>query len=128
METPESFLLHLAQNNRMFSFDIAKEYHHFRLHPSIRNVFIFRVNGRYNRSLTLYFRWDMSFYDVIKILRPLVQFFRHRVGMRINLYIDDFLVASSTVTKMRVTPARTHWLLTGCRLQRRVQKGSWDGS
>lgn len=128
METLESFSLDLSRNDHLFSFDISKGYHHFRLHPSIRNLFLFRVDGRYFRCIALPFGWKLSPYYFIKIIRPFVQFARHRFGMRIHPYIDDFLVASSTVTKLRRARDRIHWLLTGCGLKRKVEKGCWAGS
>lgn len=41
------------QHDRLFSIDIAKGYHHFRLHPKIRNWFLFKFDERHFRCVAL---------------------------------------------------------------------------
>jgi hypothetical protein len=52
METMESFGVQLLDEDHLLSFDIEKGYHHFRLHPSMRNWFLFVINGKCNNTKT----------------------------------------------------------------------------
>lgn len=45
METFQAFALDIEKNDRQFSFDVKSGYHHFFLHPDMRNYFFFRYGG-----------------------------------------------------------------------------------
>ena len=128
METLESFAVDLAQGDHMFSFDIAKGYHHFRLHPDIRNWFIYRINGRYFRCIALPFGWKLSPAYFIKFMRPMVQYIRQHLHLRIHPYMDDFLIAVRSRAKLKKAREKVAALLRHCGLQRKVGKGCWEGA
>lgn len=68
METLKGFDQELKQADLIFSFYIAKDYHHFRLHPKTRNWFLFKVDKRYFRYITLPFGWKLSATYFVKLM------------------------------------------------------------
>lgn len=68
METSEAFAFEIKKHDRLFSFNIAKGYHHLRIHPDIRNLFLFRLDGRYFRCVVLLFGWKLSPAKLIKFM------------------------------------------------------------
>ena len=95
METIPGFALELEEGDQMFSFDVESGFHHFYLHPDMRDYFIFHYAGRYYRSIALPFGWGRSGWWFTKMMRPFVQYMRETLGYRVLPYIDDFLVAAS---------------------------------
>lgn len=128
METLESFALELKQSDHMFSFDIAKGYHHFRLHPDIRDWFIYKIDGRYFRCIALPFGWKLSPAYFCKLMRPMVRYVRQQLHLRIHPYMDDFLVAIRSHAKLLKAREKVGSLLVSCGLQRKVGKGCWEGA
>lgn len=128
METLESFALDLKSNDHLFSFDIAKGYHHFRLHPAIRNWFIFRLENKYYRCIALPFGWQLSPAYFIKIMRPFVRYIRHKLRRRVHPYMDDFLIACASQRSLAKAKTQIVALLSHCGLRRKVGKGCWEGS
>ena len=128
METPESFALKIKRNDHLLSFDIEKGYHHFRLHPDIGNVFLFRIDGRYFRCIALPFGWKLSHFYFIKFMRPFVEYVRNRLNLRIHPYMDDFLVAASSRTELKKAQWTLNGLLRKAGLRRKPGKGCWEGS
>ena len=133
METLERFGANLIKDDVLMSLDIKKGYHHFRLHPKIRNWFIFHVAGRFFRCIALLFGWCLSPMYFIKLMRPFVQCLRQRHEYQVNTYVDDFAVAPTNESRP-ATPADvlqaqdvTGRLLTRCGLQRKEDKGDWHG-
>ena len=127
METLESFAVELDQDDQMFSFDIAKGYHHFRLHPDIRDWFVYKIDGRYFRCISLPFGWKLSPAYFIKFMRPMVQYVRQQLRLRIHPYMDDFLIAVKSRAKLIKARQKVGALLENCGLQRKVGKGCWEG-
>ena len=128
METLESFALEIKPNDHLLSFDIEKGYHHFRLHPDIRNWFLFRIDGRYFRCIALPFGWKLSPFYFIKLMRPFVEYVRNRLNLRIHPYMDDFLVAVSSPTELKRAQRTLDGLLRKTGLRRKPGKGCWEGS
>lgn len=128
METLESFALELQAQDHLMSFDIEKGYHHFRLHPKIRNWFLFKLDNRFFRCIALPFGWSLSPPYFIKMMRPFVRYIRNTLRLRIHPYMDDFLVAVVSHSDLPETRSRLDSLLTDCGLARKVGKGCWEGS
>ena len=128
METLESFALEIKPNDHLLSFDIEKGYHHLRLHPAIRNWFLFRIDGRYFRCIALPFGWKLSPFYFINFMRPFVEYVRNRLNLRIQPYIDDFLVAASSLTELKRAQRTLDRLLRKTGLRRKPGKGCWEGS
>lgn len=51
MEKPAEFSAQAEEVDHFISFDVKSGYHHFCLHPSIRNFFLFHWEGRYFRCI-----------------------------------------------------------------------------
>jgi hypothetical protein len=134
METIESFGLQLLEGDHLLSFDIEKGYHHFRLHPSMRNWFLFVINGKHYRCIALPFGWRLSPAWFIKLMRPFVRHIRDQLHYRCLPYMDDFCVAptdgSRPATQQDALLARQLLgkLLARCGLRRKEGKGCWTGS
>ncbi len=47
METLSEFAMSVQPEDHMISFDIEKGFRHLRLHPAMRDWFLFRYNGKY---------------------------------------------------------------------------------
>lgn len=123
METLESFALELEQNDEMFSFDVAKGYHHFRLHQSIRNWFLFKLQGKFYRCIALPFGWKLSPAYFVQPMRPLVRYIRQQLHLKVHPYIDDFLLATSSKEQMRKGRCLLERTLKRMGLQRKIGKG-----
>lgn len=128
METLESFALELDPADHLMSFDIQKGYHHFRLHPDIRNWFIFVLAGRYYRCIALPFGWKLSPSYFIKIMRPFVRHIRVVLKLRIHPYMDDFLIAVHDSHALPEARRSVQCLLDHCGLTRKIGKGCWEGA
>lgn len=101
MENLKYFTLELNKDDHLVSCDIQKSYHHFRLHPQIRNWFIFRLDGSYFRCIDLPFGWSLSPPYLIKFICPFVRYIGHNIGLQIHPYMEDFMVAVSNKEKLR---------------------------
>lgn len=55
METLAEFAMSVQPEDHMLSFDIEKGFRHLRLHPAMRDWFIFRYNGKYYQCVALPF-------------------------------------------------------------------------
>lgn len=107
---------------------MEKGYHHLRLHPSIRDWFLFRVSGNNFRCIALPFGWKLSPYYFVKLMGTMVRYVRSHIRDRIHPYMDDFLVDSRTHGKLLKVRSRIYALLKGCRLKMKEENGCWDGS
>ena len=94
MEKPAEFAAQIQEGERFISFDVKSGYHHFFLHASIRNYFLFHFRGRYFRCIALPFAWCRAAFWFVNLMKPFVGRVR-RWGYRVLEYIDDFLVAPS---------------------------------
>jgi hypothetical protein len=61
-DTLDANATQLREGDRMLSFDLASGYHHFRLHPSMREWLTVRFAGRWFRYVPLPFGWRLSGY------------------------------------------------------------------
>jgi Reverse transcriptase (RNA-dependent DNA polymerase) len=95
METVPEFGLELKKGDHMISFDIRAGYPHFRLSPSIRDLFCFRYYGRYYRCVALPFGWGRSPMWFTQFMVPVVTHLRGVMKFRVLAYLDDFLVVPS---------------------------------
>ena len=60
MESLSEFATEIQEEDHFLSMDIQKGYRHFRLHPQMREWFIFRYEGRYYQCVALPFGWGRS--------------------------------------------------------------------
>ena len=73
METIPTFAMEVEREDVLFSFDIESGYHHFYLHPDMRDFFLFHYQGQYYRCIALPFRWGRSGLWFTKFMRILGQ-------------------------------------------------------
>lgn len=104
IETIPSFSLDLNEGNHLFNFDVKFGYHHLFLHPAIRDYFLFRYAGKYYRCIALPFGWRRSGWWFTKLLRPLVQYLRTKMGFQTLPYIDDLRVSLSRHGRVARSP------------------------
>lgn len=134
MDSIARFAMDLQQGDHLLSMDIAKGYRHFRLHPTMRDWFLFRWEGRYYQCVALPFGWGRSPLWFTQLMRPFLGELRQRHGFRVLGYLDDFLIAPSPYG---VVAGRAHCveakrcierLLSCLGLKRHPTKGEWKGS
>lgn len=134
METIPSFAVELQKGDTLMSWDIKSGYRHFYLHPDVRDFFVFRYGGRYFRCIALPFGWGRSVLWFPKLLRPLVQYLREKLGYRVLPYIDDFVAAPcphgrpSRPADCKRARRRLTGLFGRLGIVRHPQKGCWEGS
>lgn len=78
MEKMTAFALELQRGAVLMSWDVQSGYRHFYLHPEMRDLFLFRYDGRYYRCLALPFGGGRSVLWFAKLLRPLVAHLREK--------------------------------------------------
>lgn len=127
METLDGFALELNLSDHVLSFDIEKDFYHFRLQTAIRNWFVFQINNRHCRCIALPFGWNLSLYYFIKFMRPVVQYVQSTPRARIRSYLDDFLVAARTPGRLSKLKSRLDTLFRSCGPRRKECKGCWEG-
>ena len=134
METIPTFALEVEREDVLFSFDIESGFHHFYLHPDMRDYFLFHYQGGYYRCIALPFGWGRSGLWFTKCMRVLVQHMRVELGYRVLPYIDDFLVGASppghpaTVDDVKGAHVLLEDIMQRLGLRRKVGKGCWEGS
>jgi Reverse transcriptase (RNA-dependent DNA polymerase) len=99
MESLEAFAEDLKPQDRLLSMDVKSGYHHFRLHPRMRDWFLFWYEGRdrtrrYYRCIALPFGWGRSVLWFCRIMKPFTLKIR-QMGNRVLPWIDDYLVAAN---------------------------------
>ena len=77
------------------SLDIKDGFHHIPVKDSCRDYLGFKWRGQYYRWRSLPFGMSCSPYFFAKVLRPVVAYLRS-IGLRVTLYVDDFLLAACT--------------------------------
>lgn len=134
METLPAFALDLHQGDALMSWDVKGGYRHMYLHPDVRDMFLFRYDGRYYRCIALPFGWGRSCLWFTKLMRPLVQHLRENMEYRVMAYIDDFAAAPSphgtTATFVDCKKAGEYLEALFGRLGvvRATEKGCWEGT
>ena len=133
METLTEFAMSVQPKDRMISMDIEKGYRHLRLHPSMRDWFIFRYDGRYYQCVALPFGWGRSPLWFTRLMAPFVAELRS-YGYRVLPYIDDFLIIPSPYGRIagrkdcRSATKRIEKLMKSLGLRRHPDKGEWEGA
>lgn len=133
MEMISEFAMSVRRGDHFLSMDIEKGYRHFRLHPRMRDWFLFHYSGRYFRCVALPFGWGRSPLWFTQLLSTFVRKLR-AMGLRFMAYLDDFLIAPSdygtTATKEDCLSSALIIgnLLEDLGLRRHKDKGNWDGS
>lgn len=94
--TLEAFAPMLQQGDTMIAFDLQGGYHHLRLHPKMRSLFVVRFGDRYFRYIALPFGWRHSGYWFVRILTRFWTHLRVKLKWRVLDYIDDALVCPSS--------------------------------
>ena len=72
MEMWAEFEMNVQHGDHFLSLDIAKGYRHMRLHPAMREWFIFKYDGRYSRCVALPFGWGSSPLWFTQFMAPFV--------------------------------------------------------
>lgn len=117
----------------MLSMDIHRGYYMFRLHPAMRDWFLFHYGGRYFRCVGLPLGWGNSALWFMQLLTPFVTELR-RYGYRVLWYLDDFLIVPSplgsvsTSQDCTVKKRKIPRLLERLGLVRHPTKGEWNGA
>lgn len=133
MESLPEFATEIQRGDHFLSMDISKGYRHFRLHPRMRDWFIFRWDGRYYQCVALPFGWGRSPLWFTQFMAIFVKQLRC-LEFRVLAYLDDFLIAP---TRAGVVARRWHCvrgrklidsLLRRLGLARHPTKGEWEGA
>lgn len=133
MESLSEFAMEMQKGDHFISMDIHKGYRHFRLHPSMRDWFVFRYVGKYYQCVALPFRWGRSPLWFTMLMAIFVGELR-RLGYRTLAYLDDFLLAPSspgvvsTKAHCASAAARVDKLMKSLGLTRHPSKGVWTGA
>eukprot|EP00173_Palmaria_palmata_P001790 Plantae.Rhodophyta-Palmaria_palmata.ctg20414.p1 GENE.Plantae.Rhodophyta-Palmaria_palmata.ctg20414~~Plantae.Rhodophyta-Palmaria_palmata.ctg20414.p1 ORF type:complete len:193 (-),score=23.34 Plantae.Rhodophyta-Palmaria_palmata.ctg20414:27-605(-) len=130
MEKPAEFAAQVEKGERFISFDVKAGYHHFLLHESIRNYFLFHFQGRYFRCIALPFAWCRAAFWFFNLMKPFVGKIR-KWDYRVLEYIDDFLVAPSIGRPAKredcvEASAKIEALMRVLGIGRHANKGGWD--
>ena len=84
----------IIQSNDYFtSIDLKDSFYHFKIHEQYQKYLTFLFENKLYSFCVLPFGFSLSPYFHAKILRPVVGYLRSQ-GVRLNLYVDDFLIAS----------------------------------
>lgn len=81
----------LEEDDLMMTLDLDQAYHHVEIHSAHRKYLGFEWQGRYYVWNVLPFGLNQSPLVFTKVLRPVVAHLRQR-GLRVNLYLDDWLI------------------------------------
>ena len=89
----------IKPNDLFTSIDLRDSFYHFKIHKDYQKYLSFKFEGQCYSYCVLPFGFSLSPYFHTKILRPVVSYLRS-LNVRINLYVDDFLIAadSSSIT------------------------------
>jgi hypothetical protein len=85
----------LQYEDYMTSLDLKDCFYHMRLAPEYRDYMGFEFEGVYFRWCVLPFGLNMSPYYCCKIIRPTIVFLRGVHNIRVQVYVDDFLICAS---------------------------------
>ena len=80
-------------NDLFTSIDLCDSFYHFRIHKDFQKYLSFKFEGQCFSYCVLPFGFSLSPYFHTKILRPVVAYLRS-LNIRLNLYVDDFLIAA----------------------------------
>jgi hypothetical protein len=82
----------VKEGDEMMTLDLEQGYYHVEIHEQYRKYFGFEWQGQYYTWNVLPFGLSTAPLVFTKILRPVVQALRRTHGLRVNLYLDDFLL------------------------------------
>ena len=93
--------------------DLSDAYHHLALHPDLRHLFQFQINGCFYECIALPFGWNLAPFTFTKFTKPAITALRNpdllgdspilaplsrlrvvKNGFHIQIYIDDVLILS----------------------------------
>jgi hypothetical protein len=119
-------LEHLARKDDwMFSLDLQDGYHQIPIAPQFRRFFTFEVLGQLYQAAALPFGWSLSPLVFTKVMRVPAAHLRS-VGVRLLLYLDDWLFLAATRSDALATRALVDHLFRILGLRRNPEKGVWD--
>ena len=95
MESLSEFAIEMQKGDQFIYMDIQKGYRHFRLHPPMRDWFVFRYAGKYYQYVALPFDCGRSLLWFTMLMAILVGQVR-RLGCLTVAYLDDFLILPSS--------------------------------
>ena len=95
METTQSVLRSVRRNNWMVTVDLKDAYLQVPVHPASRKFFAFRGGGKAWQFRALCFGLTTA-PQVFTWVMALVSSFLHRLGLRILLYLNDWLVLAAS--------------------------------
>lgn len=133
METMGEFASSVEKGDHFLSMDVEKGYRHLRLHPAMRDWFVFRYEDRYYQCIALPFGWGRSGVWFTQFMATFVTELRRR-GWRVLAYVDDFLIAPSRAgvpssrEDCREAVGWIERLLRRLGIRRKEGKGEWAGA
>ncbi|MGL5405231.1 MAG: reverse transcriptase domain-containing protein, partial [Propionibacteriaceae bacterium] len=95
METPSSVLAALRPGDWMVSLDLQDAYFHVPIHPSSRKFLRFMMGGKIFQFRALCFGLSTAPQVFTGILRNVAQWL-HLKGVRISMYLDDWLIRANS--------------------------------
>lgn len=84
----------LKPHDKFISLDIKDGFYHIPVHPLDREYLGFCWSGVYYRWKVLPFGLNSSPYFFAKTVRPVLEYLRS-IGLRVTVYVDDFLLGAS---------------------------------
>ena len=84
----------IQQDDYINTVDLKDCFFHLPVHPSFRDFLGVFFEGKFYRWAVLPFGLNMSPYFCNKILRPIVQFLRDVHHLRVQCYVDDWIILS----------------------------------
>lgn len=84
----------LKPNDKFISLDIKDGFYHIPVYPVDREYLGFFWSGVYYRWKVLPFGLNSSPYFFAKTVRPVLEYLRE-IGLRVTVYVDDFLLGAS---------------------------------
>ncbi len=84
----------VKSNDYLVKIDLKDGFHHVPVKYEYQSCLGFRWNSKYYKWKVLPFGLNASPYIFTKTLRPVIQYLR-RQGLRVVLYVDDFLLCST---------------------------------
>ena len=84
----------VEQKDFFTSIDLKDGFYHIPINCDNREYLSFQFEGKYFSYVVLPFGFSLSPYFFTKVLRPVVKYLRSQ-GVRLSLYVDDFLICAS---------------------------------
>ena len=125
METQGSVKASIRSQEWTFSIDIRDAYLHVLMHRAVRKYLRFVVNKRTYQFTCLPFGLATSPREFTKLLRPVIAWLRKQ-GVKLHVYLDDWLIRADTPEQAQLHAQMTISLLQYLRLDHQLREVRQD--